>query len=110
MDLADPVTRGQLVVELDDREYVQAVAQADADSAVARATLAEDNSTLDIAQRELARVETLREQGIASESQFDAAKTEQLAGQARLGSGPGPNAAGGILTGVRENTDSPIPR
>ena len=84
VDLADPVSRGQLVVELDDREYVQAVAQADADLAVARATLAEANSTLDIAQRELVRVETLREQGIASESQFDAAKTEQLAGQARL--------------------------
>lgn len=84
VDLADTVKRGQLVVELDDREYVQAVAQAEADLAVARATLAEANSTLDIAQRELARVETLRERGIASESQFDAAKTQQLAGQARL--------------------------
>jgi RND family efflux transporter MFP subunit len=84
VDLADEVERGQRVVELDDREYVQAVAQAEADLAVAQANLAEANSTLDIAQRELARVETLRERGIASESQFDAAKTEQLAGQARL--------------------------
>lgn len=84
VDLADAVERGQRVVELDDREYVQAVAQADADLAVAQANLAEANSTLDIAQRELARVETLRERGIASESQFDAAKTQQLAGQARL--------------------------
>jgi RND family efflux transporter MFP subunit len=84
VDLADSVERGQLVVELDDREYVQAVTQAEADLAVAQATLAEANSTLDIAQRELARVETLRERGIASESQFDIAKTEQLSGQARL--------------------------
>ena len=84
VDLADFVDRGQLVVELDDREYVQAVTQAEADLAVAKATLAEANSTLSIAQRELARVETLREQGIASESQFDIAKTDQLSGQARL--------------------------
>lgn len=84
VDLADSVDRGQLVVELDDQEYVQDVRQAEADMAVAQATLAEANSTLDIAQRELARVETLRERGIASESQLDAAKTEQLAGNARL--------------------------
>lgn len=84
VNLADPVDRGQLVVELDDREYVQAVTQAQADLAVAKANLAEANSTLDIAQRELARVETLRERGIASESQLDAARTRQLAGQARV--------------------------
>lgn len=84
VNLADSVERGQLVMELDDREYVQAVTQAEADLAVARATLAEANSTLDIAERELARAETLRERGIASESQLDAARTRQLAGKARV--------------------------
>ncbi len=84
VDLADTVTRGQLVAELDDREYVQAVAQAEADLAVAKATLAEANSTLTIAVRELDRIERLRSEGVASESQFDSAKTAQLAGQAKL--------------------------
>lgn len=84
VDLADPVKRGQMVVELDDREYVQAVSQAEADLAVADATLAEARSTLEISERELGRVETLRQRGVASESQFDAAKTNQLAAQAKL--------------------------
>ncbi|MBX3178821.1 MAG: efflux RND transporter periplasmic adaptor subunit [Candidatus Hydrogenedentes bacterium] len=83
-DLADPVDRGQTVVELDDQEYVQAVSQSRADLAVAKATLAEAQSTLEIANRELGRVETLRTRGVASESQLDAAKTAQLAAQARL--------------------------
>ncbi|HEX9584948.1 MAG TPA: efflux RND transporter periplasmic adaptor subunit, partial [Gammaproteobacteria bacterium] len=40
-DLADRVTRDQLVAKLDDDEYVQSVAQAEADFAVAKANLAE---------------------------------------------------------------------
>ena len=84
VDLADPVRRGQLVAVLDDREYVQAVAQAEADLAVAKANLAEANSTLTIATRELDRVERLRSEGVASESQFDSAKTGQLSSNARL--------------------------
>jgi RND family efflux transporter MFP subunit len=84
VDLADPVKRGQAVVELDDREYVQAVSQSEADLAVARANLAEAVSALEISERELGRVQTLRERGVASESQFDEAKTAGLAAQARL--------------------------
>lgn len=84
VDLADVVNRGQMVVELDDREYVQAVSLAQADLAVADANLAEARSTLEISERELGRVETLRQRGVASESQFDAAKTNQLAAQAKL--------------------------
>lgn len=84
VDLADAVKRGQAVVEMDDREYVQAVSQSEADLAVARANLAEAQSTLEISERELGRVQTLRERGVASESQFDAAKTAELAAQARL--------------------------
>ena len=84
VDLADPVRRGQLVAVMDDREYVQAVAQAEADLAVAKANLAEANSTLTIATRELDRIEKLRGEGVASESQYDSAKTGQLSSQARL--------------------------
>ena len=84
VDLADPVERGQVVARLDNDEYVQAVAQADADLAVARAKRSETRSALEIANRELKRVETLRERGVASESQLDSARAQQLAAQAEL--------------------------
>ena len=84
VDLADMVTRGQLVAKLDDDEYVQSVAQAEADFLVAKANLAEAGSLLNIAERELKRVEKLRERGVASESQRDTAKADQLAKQAHV--------------------------
>lgn len=83
-DLADTVARGELVAELDDDEYVQSVAQADADFAVAKANLAEARSLLSIAERELKRVEKLRERNVASESQLDTARADQLAKQAHV--------------------------
>jgi RND family efflux transporter MFP subunit len=84
VDLADPVSRGQVVAELDDDEYVQAVTQVEAELAVANANLAEAISTLEIATRELERVQSLTEQGIGSESELDAAKSNQLAKQAAV--------------------------
>ena len=82
VDLADSVTRGQVVAVLDDAEYVQAVARARADLEIARASNAEAHSLLKIAERELKRIDQLRERGVSSESQRDAAMAEQLAQQA----------------------------
>jgi RND family efflux transporter MFP subunit len=84
VDLADTVSRGQLVARLDDDEFVQTVAQVQADWAVAKANLAEARSLLEIAERELERVERLRQRGVASASQQDAAKADQLAKQAHV--------------------------
>jgi RND family efflux transporter MFP subunit len=84
VDLGDPVTRGQVVAELDDDEYVQSVAQADAELAVAQANLVEARSSLEIAGRELKRVQALHNQGIGSESELDVAKANQLAKQAAV--------------------------
>ncbi|MGD8908926.1 MAG: efflux RND transporter periplasmic adaptor subunit [Chromatiales bacterium] len=84
VDLADIVTRSQVVAKLDNDEYVQAVRQAEADLAVARANLAEAQSLLKIAERELERVDKLRLKGVSSESQRDAAKADQLAKQAHV--------------------------
>jgi len=84
VDLADTVERGQIVAELDNDEYLQAVVQAEAELAVARANLVEAGSALEIATREFRRNEKLRHTGVASESQFDAAKADQLAKQAQL--------------------------
>ncbi|MEJ2453479.1 MAG: efflux RND transporter periplasmic adaptor subunit [Candidatus Thiodiazotropha sp.] len=84
VDLADIVTRGQVVARLDNDEYVQAVRQAEADLAVARANLAEAESLLKIAERELQRIESLRKKGVSSESQRDTAKADQLAKSAHV--------------------------
>lgn len=84
VDLADPVTRGQLVAELDDEEYLQAVAQAEADLEVAGANLAAAKSALEIANRELARLDQLRKQGLTTDTQYDVARASQLAKQAEV--------------------------
>lgn len=84
VDLADPVRRGQVVAELDGAELEQDVARARAELAVARANLAEARSGLEIADRALKRARTLRERGVASEMQLDAAIAEQLAGRAAV--------------------------
>lgn len=83
-DLADSVTRAQVVARLDNAEYVLAVTQAEADLAVAQANLAEARSQLTIAERELRRLDKLRERGVSSESQLDLAKADQLAKQAHV--------------------------
>ncbi|MFO7716252.1 efflux RND transporter periplasmic adaptor subunit [Desulfosarcina sp.] len=84
VDIADQVRRGQVVAELDNDEYVQAVAQAQADLEVARANLSEARSALEIANREYKRSESLFKRGIASDSEFDAAGQDQLAKKAQV--------------------------
>ncbi|MEJ2282858.1 MAG: efflux RND transporter periplasmic adaptor subunit [Desulfobacterales bacterium] len=83
-NIADTVKRGQVVAQLDNDEYVQAVAQAQADLVVARANLSQAKSDLEIADREFKRTELLLKRGIASDSEFDAASQDRLAKQAQL--------------------------
>ncbi len=84
VDIADTVNRGQLVAELDNEEYVQEVAQAQADLLVAGATLSEAKSALEVAEREFKRTESLLQRGIASDSDFDASRQDLLVKQAQL--------------------------
>jgi RND family efflux transporter MFP subunit len=84
VNIADTVRRGQVVAELDNDEYIQAVAQAQADLEVARANLSKATSDLEMANREFKRTESLLKRGIASDSEFDAARQDQLAKQAQL--------------------------
>ncbi len=84
VDLADTVTRGQVVAELDDDEYIQAVAQARADLTVAKAKLVEAKNGLEIAGREFERVKTLKKRGVASESQLDTIMADLSAKQAQV--------------------------
>ena len=72
------------MARLDNAEYRQALTQAEADLAVARANLGEAESLLKIADRELSRIETLSSRGVSSESERDTARASQLARAAHL--------------------------
>ena len=84
VDLADLVTRGQVVAELDNDEFEQELAQAEAERVVARAKVAEAKSRLEITERELARARKLQQRGLETESRFDTVEAERLAAQAGL--------------------------
>lgn len=77
-DLGDEVEKDGVVAELEDAEYRQGVAGAEAALAVARARLREATNRLLIADRELARARELAEQGIRTASDLDAAEGEHL--------------------------------
>lgn len=84
VDISDPVKRGDIVAELEDAEFVQAVTQAEAELAVAEANVAQAQSAAEIAARELDRVRTLQERGVASESQLDTVVADNLAKEAAV--------------------------
>ena len=84
VNIADMVQRNQVVAELDNAEYIQTIAQAQADLEVARATFFEAKSILEISNREFKRTESLFKRGIASDSDFDASRQDLLAKQAQL--------------------------
>ncbi len=84
VDMGDPVIRRQEVALLDNDEYIQAVAQVEADLAVAKADLIGAENASDITRRELDRMETLKERGVSSASQLDAARAAWLAARARV--------------------------
>ena len=84
VDLADPVSNGQVVAELDADEYVQALRRAEADLAVAEAELSEARAVVEITGRTLERQEGLRTRGVASEVAVDEAQSAHLAAQAQV--------------------------
>lgn len=75
VDIGDEIARDAVIAELDSDEYDQAVLEAQADLAVAQAEQAQAHSALQIAEREYERLKSLREKGIASESEYDAARS-----------------------------------
>ncbi|MEX1017869.1 MAG: efflux RND transporter periplasmic adaptor subunit [Phycisphaeraceae bacterium] len=84
VDIGDVVTRNQVVAELDNAEFVQQVEEARAELAVGEASLEETRSNLASAERELGRMQSLREQRVASESELDKAQSAFDAQRARL--------------------------
>lgn len=84
VDVGDAVAPGAVVAELDDDEFVQAVAEAEAALAVARAAVTLARSRSDIAQNEYERVVELRDRGIVSGAGLDTAEAEQRARSAEV--------------------------
>lgn len=76
VDIADPVERGQEIALLDDAEHAQAVTSARAELRVAEAQALEAKNRLELAERELNRVRTLSERGVASDADLDRARTD----------------------------------
>jgi RND family efflux transporter MFP subunit len=83
VDIGDEINRNQLIAVLDDEEYSQQVRQAEADLLVAKANFEESKSSLDVAKRELARVEELHKKGISADSELDASRGTYATQEAR---------------------------
>lgn len=84
VDIGDRVENGQVIALLNDDQIRQEVARIEAELAVAQARLEEARSARQVSQRDLARVKQLRDRGIASDAEYDAALTRANADKARL--------------------------
>jgi RND family efflux transporter MFP subunit len=70
------VRRGELLAEMDPEEYAQALEQAAAEVAVARANLDTADIGVQAAERELERMRALQDKQIASEAELDSSQTQ----------------------------------
>lgn len=84
VDLGDEIERGQVVVKIDDDEFVQTAAQARAAVGVAKAEHVAAKSALEIAERNLERTRALVAEGVATEANLDTARSQQLAATAQV--------------------------
>ncbi len=84
VDIGDAIYNGQVIAQLDDEEYQQQVAQAEADLRMARANLEDVQNSLELARKELERAETLYKKGILSDAQFDSIRAQFNAQQSRF--------------------------
>lgn len=84
VDLGDGVERGQVVATLEDDELRFAVAEAEAEVAVAEAGIDEMRSAAEAASRSLERVQELHRAKDASDADLDAAEAEHAASAAAV--------------------------
>lgn len=81
--IGDPVSSGELIAQIDDAEYQQAVLESEANLRIAQASLTESKSQLELAGQEKERAEQLQAKGISSPAELDAAVTNFTAQQSR---------------------------
>ncbi len=83
VDIGDQVKNGQVIARLDDEEMVLSVKQAEADLEIARANFNESAGLLEISQKELERVQKMRQQKVSSEADVENAQAAHKTRQAR---------------------------
>jgi len=83
-DLSDKVQRDEVLIELEPEEFIQHLARAEAEKAVAEAQVQEAKNRLEIAKRERERVIQLSERGISSAAAKDTVESELLIRNAAL--------------------------
>lgn len=83
VDIGDKVSNGQIIARLDDEELTLAVKQAEADLEIARANFNESTGLLEISQKELERVQKMRQQKVSSEADVENAQASHKTRQAR---------------------------
>lgn len=74
LQIGDALAPGQVLATLEDAEFLQQVEQARASRNVAQATVEQQTTAYELAEREQERIAVLRERGIASEAEWDAAE------------------------------------
>ena len=84
VDIGDRVKRNDVIAEMDNAEFEQDVAQAAADLMVTQATLQERRGAVEMTRRDFDRAEQLRQQGIASEAEFDTVRARLQADEAAV--------------------------
>ena len=82
LDVSDPIERGQVVATLDAAEFEQAVAEAEASLAVARARLEEAGSATELARLEYEQVQQLFDRDVASNFELDTDRAEYRSARA----------------------------
>lgn len=83
VDIGDSINNGSTIATLDDEELLLGVKQAEADLEIARANYNESAELLQISQRELDRVKTMRQQKVSSEVEVENAQASHKTRQAR---------------------------
>ncbi len=84
VDIGDPVEQGQTIAQLDDEEFVQNVAEQRAALDVAEAQLEDAEAQRQVRARSFERISDLRRRNLASESEFDLARSEADAAAANV--------------------------
>jgi RND family efflux transporter MFP subunit len=73
VNMGDEIQNGQEIALLDDAEYLEQVEEVQAELNVAKANVEENKSNVEIAERELQRLESLGNRELTSKSQLDLA-------------------------------------
>src|SRR5262245_28845935 len=80
-----PVRKGDILAQLDDRDYAAALEQARAGAAAAEAALAEAEAARDQLRRDVDRNRQLLANTVISQREFEASESELAAAEARVG-------------------------